>query len=253
MVRVEVVYLFALKKILGKIKSEWSYVSLQTLFAGIPKVWFPSASVLWFQVTQISVLSWSLFKSIFLMLGVWQPQALPFWIANGLSLNRAHLYPSRGSPASVWSIPYLLSLSGRQSPPPPVLETRPHFPSLLCSCRAGMWHSSANQMQRPGTSSLKQVIQRSRNGMYLTKLAAAAAARRIFRGSGASGPVALFSFLVSPCGVLWAGVLTVVWCSVVSEPARGVCEPSVLAKEPLNTEKWVLWEQRGAEAWSMDT
>ena len=198
MVRVEVVYLFALKKILGKIKSGWSYVRLQTSFAGIPKVWFPSTSVLWFQVTQISILSWSLFKSIFLTLGVWQPQALLFWIANGLSLSRAHLYPSRDSPASVWSIPYLLSLPGRQSPPPPVLETRPHFPSLLCSCRAGTWHSSANQMQPPRTSSLKQVIQRSRNGMYLTKLAAAA--RRIFRGSGASGPVAPLSFLVSPCG-----------------------------------------------------
>ena len=250
MVRVEVVYLFALKKILGKIKSGWSYVRLQTSFAGIPKVWFPSTSVLWFQVTQISILSWSLFKSIFLTLGVWQPQALLFWIANGLSLSRAHLYPSRDSPASVWSIPYLLSLPGRQSPPPPVLETRPHFPSLLCSCRAGTWHSSANQMQPPRTSSLKQVIQRSRNGMYLTKLAAAA--RRIFRGSGASGPVAPLSFLVSPCGVLWAGVLTVVWCSLVSEPAQGVCVPSVLAKEPLTqrSEYYGNREELRPEVWT---
>ena len=199
MVRVEVVCLFAFK-ILGKIKSGWSYVSLQTSFAGIPKLWFPSATVLWFQVTQTSILSWNLFKEYFPKAGSgrWdrQPQALPFWIANGLSLSRAHLYPSRGSPASVRSIPYLSSLPGRQVPPPPPLETRPHFPSLLCGCRAGTWHSSANRMQPPKASSLKQVIQRSRNGMYLTKLAVAAA-RRIFRVGGASGPVALWSFPVS--------------------------------------------------------
>ncbi|XP_055395910.1 uncharacterized protein LOC129622979 [Bubalus kerabau] len=105
-------------------------------------------------------------------------------------------------------------------------------------------------MQPPRTSSLKQVIQRSRNGMYLTKLAAAA--RRIFRGSGASGPVAPLSFLVSPCGVLWAGVLTVVWCSLVSEPAQGVCEPSVLAKEPLTqrSEYYGNREELRPEVWT---
>lgn len=52
--------------------------------------------------------------------------------ANGLSLSRVHLYPFHSSPASVWSIPYLVSLTGRQSPPP-TLEARPYFPSLLAA------------------------------------------------------------------------------------------------------------------------